>query len=397
MMKQQHKAMFIALRDGKFDPIIDGADAASQSTQTFPAAPPVSPAPGPPTDAAAARAPERKVIAVSASSTGLPRQAFPTAPVALVTEEEAPQTLRQASEELALDIDAVERAAAAAGANSPPLRGSADLPRRPRISSVKRRQPASTASHHRRAARLAQSDRDPPLRGPRPALRFRRRSRALRAALNASAATRPLAQPRSSVRRDRSRANRSSGRISSATSRSTRSSSATSPKTSTATRSRQKNASGTTFVARTRRTRAVGEGARASPQGTAAGVHRQEGDGGGDPHMTLTCVWYAGRARGLRSFFRWRPLLLLLLLPSSSRSRLLDVFSSRLLWFGFATFASRAVRRSPSDESEPQLAASPSLRRRRATRFGTEDIRSEPTIPMRRQAETFRRMGPANR
>ena len=26
MMKQQHKAMFIALRDGKFDPLIDGAE-----------------------------------------------------------------------------------------------------------------------------------------------------------------------------------------------------------------------------------------------------------------------------------------------------------------------------------------------------------------------------------
>src|SRR5450432_2350170 len=38
MMKQQHKAMFIALRDGKFDPIIVGAEI-PQSTQTFPAAP----------------------------------------------------------------------------------------------------------------------------------------------------------------------------------------------------------------------------------------------------------------------------------------------------------------------------------------------------------------------
>ena len=38
MMKQQHKAMFIALRDGKFDPIIDGADAptrARRPTQSF--------------------------------------------------------------------------------------------------------------------------------------------------------------------------------------------------------------------------------------------------------------------------------------------------------------------------------------------------------------------------
>ena len=42
MMKQQHKAMFIALRDGKFDSIIEGADA-SQSTQSFPAATPAAP------------------------------------------------------------------------------------------------------------------------------------------------------------------------------------------------------------------------------------------------------------------------------------------------------------------------------------------------------------------
>src|ERR1700729_2896568 len=38
MMKQQHKAMFIALRDGKFDAIIDGTLDPSQSTQMLPPA-----------------------------------------------------------------------------------------------------------------------------------------------------------------------------------------------------------------------------------------------------------------------------------------------------------------------------------------------------------------------
>ena len=33
MMKQQHKAMFIALRDGKFDALVDGGADASQATQ----------------------------------------------------------------------------------------------------------------------------------------------------------------------------------------------------------------------------------------------------------------------------------------------------------------------------------------------------------------------------
>src|SRR5260370_32297026 len=35
MMKQQHKAMFIALRDGKFDPIADGGAEASQMTRAL--------------------------------------------------------------------------------------------------------------------------------------------------------------------------------------------------------------------------------------------------------------------------------------------------------------------------------------------------------------------------
>jgi hypothetical protein len=120
MMKQQHKAMFIALRDGKFDSIIDGADS-SQSTQAFPAAPPASPTAADPAAAKAGGQPR-------ASVAGAARHAAPSPPTAQIAEDEAPQTLRQASEELALDIDAVERAAAAASTSSPSLRASTDLP-----------------------------------------------------------------------------------------------------------------------------------------------------------------------------------------------------------------------------------------------------------------------------
>ncbi len=122
MMKQQHKAMFIALRDGKFDPIIDGAES-SQSTQAFPAAPPVSPAPAA-NDSGAAKA----AVQARAPGAGATRHAAAAPPTAQIADDEAPQTLRQASEELALDIDAVERAAAAASTSSPSLRASADLP-----------------------------------------------------------------------------------------------------------------------------------------------------------------------------------------------------------------------------------------------------------------------------
>jgi hypothetical protein len=140
MMKQQHKAMFIALRDGKFDPIIEGADV-SQSTQAFPAAAPVAPAtalsPAPagvsapvPAKAVPAAAPSKPALtpSPSAAARAAPFAVAATVPAPPVVEDEAPRTLRQASEELTLDIDAVERAAAAASAASPALRGPADLP-----------------------------------------------------------------------------------------------------------------------------------------------------------------------------------------------------------------------------------------------------------------------------
>ncbi len=126
MMKQQHKAMFIALRDGKFDAIIDGAE--TPSTQAFPAASPAAP-PVDAADRAPARAPTGSQGAATAllASGATARSPTPAPPI-VAPEEEAPQTLRQSSEELSLDIDAVERAAAAASPISPSVRAAADLP-----------------------------------------------------------------------------------------------------------------------------------------------------------------------------------------------------------------------------------------------------------------------------
>jgi hypothetical protein len=124
MMKQQHKAMFIALRDGKFDLIIDGAEAPPAS-QPFPAASPV---------AMTERAPAREAstgpqgAAAAALGAGGASRPLSPAPPVVAPEEEAPQTLRQSTEELALDIDAVERAAAAASPVSPAVRAAPDLP-----------------------------------------------------------------------------------------------------------------------------------------------------------------------------------------------------------------------------------------------------------------------------
>ena len=115
MMKQQHKAMFIALRDGKFDSIAEGGADASQATRAIVAdAAPVSRAtPAPPLAIAPPPGPAAMAGAV------LP----PPDP-----EADAPVTIRQPqSAELTLDIDALERAAVA-NAASPVLRSASELP-----------------------------------------------------------------------------------------------------------------------------------------------------------------------------------------------------------------------------------------------------------------------------
>jgi hypothetical protein len=122
MMKQQHKAMFIALRDGKFDAIIDGADG-TPSTQAFPAAASANAAPSSSTMAAAAVAKGGGLTPSPAAS----RARSPAAPP-VASEERSPVRASGSSGDLSLDIDAVERAAVAANPSSPLLRPNDDLP-----------------------------------------------------------------------------------------------------------------------------------------------------------------------------------------------------------------------------------------------------------------------------
>jgi hypothetical protein len=88
--------MFIALRDGKFDAVVDGRADVSQATAKAPAPSP-SPAKARANAAVAAPAPPAAAAAVDG---------------------EAPPTIRQPAPELALDMDALERAAAAAAAGT---------------------------------------------------------------------------------------------------------------------------------------------------------------------------------------------------------------------------------------------------------------------------------------
>ena len=147
MMKQQHKAMFIALRDGKFDTLAEGGADASQATRAIlvdspPSAAPRPPAAAPvPTDVAAPAAPApgpapapRPRAPSLPSSLAAPLVAAslptPTAPDALDSED-GPATIRQPDRqpeaELTLDIDALERAATASSV-APPLRQASELP-----------------------------------------------------------------------------------------------------------------------------------------------------------------------------------------------------------------------------------------------------------------------------
>jgi hypothetical protein len=133
MMKQQHKAMFIALRDGKFDAVVDetaapAEDGAAAAASAFAAQPAVP--------ALAARAPkavpERAPPAAAAAQAAGPVAKPPVAPApdvsAFADPADGPATIRtQLPEELMLDVEALERAAAA-GTESSHMRGQSDLP-----------------------------------------------------------------------------------------------------------------------------------------------------------------------------------------------------------------------------------------------------------------------------
>lgn len=115
MMKQQHKAMFIALRDGKFDEAVDGGAGSSQATHHAVA----SGAP-PPSRPPASEAPQFPPAEDTA------RHLSPTK--ALTEDDDGPPTVRQTQpHDLTLDVDELERAARA-NASSPMLRSASDLP-----------------------------------------------------------------------------------------------------------------------------------------------------------------------------------------------------------------------------------------------------------------------------
>jgi hypothetical protein len=120
MMKQQHKAMFIALRDGKFDPIVEGGADASQSTRALVAESPPS-QPPPPAAPALPTPPPGRVTPSPADRTDRYVASPPGA-------EEGPPTIRQPPPaELTLDIDSLERAASA-NVVAPAMRTVSDLP-----------------------------------------------------------------------------------------------------------------------------------------------------------------------------------------------------------------------------------------------------------------------------
>jgi hypothetical protein len=133
MMKQQHKAMFIALRDGKFDPMADGNAEASQMTKAVasesppkPSTPPVPIEAPPPPVPSVEQPPAPSAVAAPPRPT---RTSATPPPVSAVAEVDAPATIRQPPPaELTLDIAALERAASAADATGPGLRMTSDLP-----------------------------------------------------------------------------------------------------------------------------------------------------------------------------------------------------------------------------------------------------------------------------
>lgn len=139
MMKQQHKAMFIALRDGKFDVIAEGGADASQMTralavQSPPSNPPppreLTPPPVPVVAKPPAASPPAPPVAAATVPTRPAVPASPPVPPPPAAEElpDGPPTIKQpAPSELTLDIDALEHAAAA-NAASPVLRSASDLP-----------------------------------------------------------------------------------------------------------------------------------------------------------------------------------------------------------------------------------------------------------------------------
>ena len=151
MMKQQHKAMFIALRDGKFDPVAEGNADASQATQALVAAAAARRSRRPPAQPLPRRARprlHRGAAARPAGASGAPRRARAAAPAAPDAGEEGPATIRQP---VAPRPSSRWTSTRSSGRPRPPTPASpvlraSDLPPPPPTSSARRRPPASTAS-----------------------------------------------------------------------------------------------------------------------------------------------------------------------------------------------------------------------------------------------------------
>ena len=121
MMKEQHKGMLIALRDGQFDQLLEEAQAA-KAGQPPPAAPKASPTgpkpsdvkPGEAADKAARQAlvpPPMPEAALRAATGGPPSDRTLQASL----DEQVPATTRMPSQDEEVDVDALERAAADVG------------------------------------------------------------------------------------------------------------------------------------------------------------------------------------------------------------------------------------------------------------------------------------------
>jgi hypothetical protein len=110
MMKEQHKAMLMALRDGQYDELVEGGADASGARK-----------------AAVATAPTELALKATPGAKPKAGSVRPPPVVAMPEVEDAPVTSRNPNppEELTLDIDALERAATE---SSSPLFQASDLP-----------------------------------------------------------------------------------------------------------------------------------------------------------------------------------------------------------------------------------------------------------------------------
>ncbi|MEO8798658.1 MAG: hypothetical protein ABI551_12295, partial [Polyangiaceae bacterium] len=139
MMKAQHKAMFIALRDGQFDVLVEGGVAHAAAAALVPAnAPPIVPIAPPPAsrpsepahghaNTVPAPPPSSSLdVTISAAASPPPMRA----PMATIQDDAPPSMVPPTTrEELTLDFAALERAAAQApAAAAPATTGQNDLP-----------------------------------------------------------------------------------------------------------------------------------------------------------------------------------------------------------------------------------------------------------------------------